>query len=271
MTHTPLYLRQIVLAVVDLAKAAEDLCHVFETDIVHTDPSVSQFGLRNAVVRLGSQFVELVTPLDDSAPINRYLSRHGEGLYAVLLQCDDDLAYRRRADELGIRRVMELEAGDFRCFQLHPSDAGISVILEIDRQPNGPYGAYYPGGGGSAAVGASASPVITDISMVAPDPDKVAKRWGQLLLRSATIDSTHAVMPLDNAELRFFSRVDPAATVGISARGLGDIVKRAAARGLPTRQDRLQVGGIWLDLSPVGAREIPAAASGMALNARPPR
>jgi hypothetical protein len=253
LTYVPLYLRQIVLAVADLPKTADDLCYVFDTEIVHTDPSVSEYGIRNVVVRLGSQFVELVTPLGNSAPINRYLSRHGEGLYAVLLQCDDDMTYRRRADELKIRRVLELEFGEFRCFQLHPIDAEISVILEIDQQPNGPYGAYYPGGGGPAAP-LSAPPVITGISVATADPGKLAERWGELLLRSARIDSKHAAVSLDNAELHFLSRADPADTIGISVHDPEDTIERAASRGLPTGDSRVQAGGIWLDLSRMSLR-----------------
>jgi hypothetical protein len=234
-----LYLRQVALAARDLEPVVEDICAVFETEVRHVDPDIGEFGLCNAVISVGSQFVEVVSPLTESASASRFIARRGEGLYALLLQCDDAGEYRARTDELGIRRLMELESGDFRCFQMHPSDARSSVLLEIDQQPGAPRGPYYPGGNivfepGAARIGAVHIPVA--------DPAQLAARWGQLLGRPLTSDTPG--VDLDNAALRFVGDPTTRAVVEVTVSDGQRAREIAAGRGLLTADDTVTVGGL---------------------------
>jgi hypothetical protein len=195
-----LYLRQLVLAVADLDRVLDDACAIFATKMLHSDPEVGEFGVRNAVFALGTQYIELLAPLTHTAPVARFLARHGEGLYAVMLQCEDDRPYRSTAQTLGIRAILDLERGDYRCCQLHPVDAGLPVILEIDQQPGGPSGPYYPAGNGIPEQGSSGRSRIDAICLAVPDPEVVAGRWRRLL-NLAT--APEAAVPLGNAAIRF--------------------------------------------------------------------
>jgi hypothetical protein len=195
-----LYLRQLVLAVFDLDRAVDDACAVFDTKVLHTDPAVASYGVRNAVIPIGTQYLELMEPLTDAAPAARFLTRHGAGLYAVLLQCDDDRPYRHTAQRLGIRSILEHESGDFRCVQLHPVDAGLPVILEIDQQPGAPHGPYYPAGNDTPEPGACDRARVVGLELPAAAPREMAARWRELLTLPAQDSAT---VPLDNAVLRF--------------------------------------------------------------------
>ena len=246
-TATPLYLRQVALAARDLDKTVDHICAVFDTDVRHRDTSIAEFGLHNAVIGLGAQFMEVVSPLNDAASASRFIERRGEGLYALLLQCEDDEHHRARIDELGIRRLMELEHGDFRCFQLHPSDARTSVLLEIDRQPDPPHGRYYPGGNTAPPPGASKAGRLTGVTIPGPDPGQLAARWAQLLGRPLASDA--ASVDLDNASLRFPAGEPAGATVDVVVPDPDRATEVAAARGLEVGPGRVTIGGLHFSLT----------------------
>ncbi len=46
-------------------------------------------GIRQAILPLGSAFVELITPLSEEGPVAGFLKDRGEGLYLVSLEVDD--------------------------------------------------------------------------------------------------------------------------------------------------------------------------------------
>ena len=75
MTNTYLRLRQICLVARDLDLVVDDLCAVFGVKVCHRDPEVGQFGLRNALMPFGSNFLEVVSPLRDGTAAGRYLGR----------------------------------------------------------------------------------------------------------------------------------------------------------------------------------------------------
>lgn len=204
-----MYLRQLVLAVEDLDRTVDDACAIFDTKVVHSDPGVAEYGVRNAVIALGNHYIELMEPIDGSAPAARFLARHGEGLYAVLMQCEDYRRYRAIAQGLGVRLILEVEHGNFRCFQLHPTDAQLPVILEIDEQPGGPSGPYYPAGNGFPETGPRPRTGISAVEVVTPRPDRAADRWRQLLGHAETVGS-----------VRFVDRSPSRATVHVT---VGDL------------------------------------------------
>jgi hypothetical protein len=175
--------------------------------------------------------------------------RRGEGLYAILLQCDDDDLYREQVEALGIRSIMELEYGDFRCFQTHPKDAGISVILEIDRQPGGPDGPYFPGGNVAPSPGSADVAAIRAVQMPSSAPRQVAGRWSQLLSKSVSDESCPVSVVLDNAALVFPEQPNRSATLEIAVVSPETVLKKAMERGLATESDNVFSAGVRLVLS----------------------
>ena len=85
-----LRLRQIALVARQLAPVVDDLRELFGLAVAYRDPSVEAFGLENAVLPVGNQFLEVVAPIREGTAGGRYLERRrGDGGYMVILQCDD--------------------------------------------------------------------------------------------------------------------------------------------------------------------------------------
>ena len=224
-----LFLRQVVLVAEDLDDAVDRLHAALGLDVAHADPAVAQFGLVNAVLPVGSQFLEVIAPTAADAPARRFLDRRGgPGGYQVVLQTDDRTPYRARAGELGIRIVLEFTEDDFTCLQLHPADIG-GALLEIDEQPGGPDGPWHPAGDDWASAVRTETVVgITGVRVQSASPGEVAQRWSEVLGRPVVDDAS---IELDNATIRFvvdtdgrgpgLSGVELAVAEGASA---GDVV-----------------------------------------------
>ena len=128
-----LRLRQVALVANQLAPVVEDLRAVLGLEVGFNDPGVATFGLENAILPVGTQFVEIVAPVKEGTAGGRYLERRGgDGGYMVITQAEDHAARKQRVAELGVRTVLEFEEdGHYSCMQLHPADTGGS-FLEID-------------------------------------------------------------------------------------------------------------------------------------------
>src|ERR1700710_1141249 len=103
-----LRLRQIALVARDLDPVVAELHKELGVEIAFRDPSVDTFGLQNAVMPIGNQFLEVVAPIKESTAAGRYLDRRkGDGGYMVILQCDEHAARKARlGGELGVRFAM---------------------------------------------------------------------------------------------------------------------------------------------------------------------
>jgi len=208
-----LRLRQIALVAEELEPAVEELQDLFSLQVCYRDPGVAHFGLVNALLPLGNQFIEIVAPFREGTTGGRYLERRGgAGGYMVITQCDDHAPRRKRVEELGIRIVGQFESHEFRNMQMHPKDTGGS-FFEIDQQL-GPRalehdGPWEPAGGAKWQEARNTDRVarIAAAEIQADDPDAVAARWAQI----AQLDLIRKPVPtlqLDNATVRFVPCTD---------------------------------------------------------------
>src|SRR3954453_14462533 len=118
-----LRLRQLALVAADLDPVVDDLKSLFGVEVAFNDPSVASFGLKNAVMPVGHQFVEVVAPIQENTAGGRYLDgRKGDAGYMVILQTDDHPPYKQRVDDLGVRKVAEADEKNYSIMQLHPAD-----------------------------------------------------------------------------------------------------------------------------------------------------
>lgn len=209
-----LRLRQIALLAEQLEPVEQALIDVLGIAVCHRDPAVATFGLENALLPVGNQFLEVVAPTRPGTAGGRYLERRGgNGGYMVICQTDDHPPRRQRVAELGLRTVYDRDLDDYRIMQVHPKDSGGS-FLEIDAQlgPNGldVDGPWHPAGPDWKAgqrmdrvTGISAAEIQAD------DPVAVAERWSRIV--EIPLTRTAAGEPqltLDNAALRFVSCTD---------------------------------------------------------------
>ena len=243
-----LRLRQIALVARELAPVVDDLRAVFGLEVAYRDPGVASFGLENAVLPVGSQFVEVVAPLREGTAGGRYLERRdGDGGYMVILQCDDHAARKAKVDELGIRKVVEHDEPDYSIMQLHPQDTGGS-FLEVDVQVGGESldGPWMPAGPEwQAARRTDRVRGIAAAEIQSPDPRGLAERWSELLERPVSGDGT---IKLDNAWLRFVEATDGRGEglggVDLLSTDRAAVVETAAARGLVGTDGEVLLGGV---------------------------
>jgi len=195
-------LRQVALVAHDLDAVLGELHEAFDLDVAFRDPGVASFGLQNAVLPVGNQFIEVVSPVKEGTAGGRQLERlGGDGGYMVICHTDDHPAVRTRVSELGVRTAIDVEDHGYRILQLHPSDTGGS-FLEIDFQPGGedPNGPWMPAGPNwQQARRTDVVGGITAVVVQSRDPDKTAARWGEI----TALDVRDQLLALDNATVTF--------------------------------------------------------------------
>lgn len=205
-----------------LEPVVDELSSELKLRVAYRDPSVAMFGLHNAVLPVGSQFVEVVSPLPGPDGTGTAAGRHlarlgGDGGYMVICHTDDQDRVRSRASQLGVRIAFEANEHGYRILQLHPRDTGGS-FLEVDYQPGGadPWGPWTPAGPDwRSAVCTDVVEGIAGVTVASTDVARTARVWGSLLGLEV---GEGPVIALENATVRFVpGPVD--ALVGVTLSG----------------------------------------------------
>ena len=122
-------LRQVVIAARDRDATVQKLHDALGIEVGFEDPGVGAFGLVNAVMPVGDQFLEVVTPVTDDAAAHRWIERNGgDGGYMAIFQFDDLDAARARVDQLGVRTVWKSDHDIIKGTHLHPKDMGGAIV-----------------------------------------------------------------------------------------------------------------------------------------------
>lgn len=171
-------LRQVALVAADLDPVVDELCAAFDLTVCFRDPGVGEFGLHNALMVIGDQFLEVVSPTTDGTTAGRLIEkRSGDGGYMAIYEVDD---LDRRVEHLAAHDVRIVWAGDFATIRgrhLHPSDVG-GAIVSID-QPV-PQGSWTWGGPDWRPHQSSVAAGIAGVTVGAGDPAAMAARWDEL-------------------------------------------------------------------------------------------
>ena len=191
-------MRQICLVARQLAPVVEQIQSVLELPVCHRDPGVGKYGLENALFPIGDKFLEVVAPVRDGTTAGRYLDRRGgDGGYMVITQCDDLASRRKRCEALAVRIANEIGYPEYHELQLHPRDVG-AAMLSFGWQA----GARAPGG----PAGLIRS--MTAAELQSEDPDRLARRWSEVIERPVRTEDGQRVIDLDDARLRFTEATD---------------------------------------------------------------
>jgi len=246
-----LRLRQICLVARDFEPVIDDLKAVFGLEVCYVDPGVRRFGLENSLLPIGSQFLEVVSPIEEGTAGGRYLERRGgDGGYMVITQCDDHAPRRRRVEELGIRLAHHFEREGFQNMQLHPKDTGGS-FFEIDCQTDdmASDGRWLPAGPDwKPAQRLDVVSAILAAEIQSPRHQELADLWGRIaeIPVETDIDGWPQIQ-LENSVIRFVAPTDgrPEGLGGLDLQ----VVDReraltvAAERGCPVDGDTVVVCG----------------------------
>jgi Glyoxalase-like domain len=183
MVHAGLYhagvlrLRQVVVAARDLDSTVEHLCSELALTVCFNDPGVAEFGLHNALLSVGDQFIEVVSPIADNTAAGRLLDRRQASVCAYMVMFEvDDLDERLQA--LTDARVRTVWSGDFptiRGRHLHPGDIG-GAIVSLD-QTNPPGSWLWGGPTWTPHSDNSVVSTIAGYTIAVDDPAAVTTMW----------------------------------------------------------------------------------------------
>jgi catechol 2,3-dioxygenase-like lactoylglutathione lyase family enzyme len=176
-------LRQVAMIAPDLDAVVDELCATFGLKVCFHDPGVAEFGLRNALLLVGDQFLEVLSPTREATTVQRLLDRRGgAGGYMPIFEVDD---LDERIDQLTANDVRIVWAGDFpdiRGRHLHPRDVG-GTLVSIDQPvPSGSWrwgGPDWEARSGELLQGAAVT-AIEGVVVSAADPEAMSTRWAQL-------------------------------------------------------------------------------------------
>ncbi len=238
-------LRQIALAARDLADTVDTLGEVLGIEVAFNDPGVAVFGLENAVMPIGETFLEVVSPARANTTAGRFIERRGgDSGYMVIFQVEELASHRARLGPLGIRIVWEGKQKGAATLHLHPRDVG-GAILSLDTM-EAPGAWEWAGPKWRQHVRVDVSRAIVGAVLEAPEPERLAARWSEVLARPLERDGEgRAQLSVEGGRLRFAK----GASDGVIAieLALADPARfRAAAerRGVWTADGAALIGGV---------------------------
>jgi hypothetical protein len=246
-----LRIRQIVLAAHNLAETVEQLSAVLGLQVCYRDPGVAEFGLENALMPIGDQFLEVVSPTRSNTAAGRHLDRHGDSGYMLLLQTDDLQRDRARFDRLGVRTIWESKRPDIAAVHLHPKDIG-GAIVSVD-QPEPPEAWPWAGPDWRNCVSGQGAQRVISATMGSTDPAAIAERWAEVLGTAAPKDHAQGKqISLQADELLLQSAAaDIIVGFGLEMKEPEAALQRAREQGLMVEDDVAVVCGTRFRLSRV--------------------
>lgn len=129
-------IRQVAAIVPDLEPVVERLHALFDVE-PSTRQELTPFGLKNAVIPIGEQFLELLQPIRDDVSGARYLAKRGPGFYMLIFEGTEGVRPREEAEQAGIPVVWTADRERFCTVHFHPkSMAGVLVSVDTSKIPD---------------------------------------------------------------------------------------------------------------------------------------
>lgn len=240
-----LRIRQLALVARELEPVVEDLCAVLDVQVCFRDPGVATFGLVNALMPIGNQFLEVVSPDKEDTSAGRLLDRNGgDSGYMVILQTDDLVGARARAEGAGARVVWELELDDIATVHLHPRDVGGAIVSIDDSKDPGEW--RWAGPDWRAKVSTDVVSGIRAAEIEASAPDALARRWAELFGRGVVPTDYGTEWEIDDGGMVRFLKAEGREGfrgIELEAPGRARALEVAQERGLPVDGDAVTICG----------------------------
>ncbi|MEE3328470.1 MAG: VOC family protein [Myxococcota bacterium] len=249
-------LRQIALMTDDLEKATSDLTDLLESDVCFRDPGVALFGLRNVLIPLGSDFLEVLAPEREDTAGGRHLKRRGPGGYMIIFHCADGTAAREHALQAGARAVWQHDESGIHATHFHPSSLpGAIVSVDSMEESNSDYCRpdarwHWAGPDWKKYRRDNGILGLSGAVIQAPDPDGAAARWREVLDLPSSENRSHAAQ-LDMGELLFEPGPNEDAfftAFKLRHNNIPRLLARAEDQGLSHDENGVNVAGIRIEL-----------------------
>lgn len=261
-------LRQVALVAHDLTPIVTALEQALGLQVAYRDPAVAEWGLVNAVLPVGGEFLEVVQPVRPDVSAARYLQRRGgDAGYMIILQAEDAQAERRRLQARGIKGVAQADTRQFSFTHFHPADF-TGVLASIDSMPG--VAAWrardsewaYAGPNWRDARSTTHVVGLDSVTIQHPDPEAAAAHWADLLGASRRDGSRGPEVELDHGRICFVAVPEDSALKDGANAGAGivrlDLIApdpdgiraRAREHGIALDGDALVIGGVRIALHP---------------------
>ena len=200
-------LRQICFVSNDLENALSSFSFITGSDVCFRDEGVSYFGLKNGLLEVDGNFLEVVSPFKPNTTAERFLTRmNGDAGYMLIFECEDADTYRKKAVDLKIRDIWssDLKNG-VKATHYHPKDIG-GLIISVDSMNNTNWknkDSYWQWGGDSWRSNKNNKCSIKSITMNCINPGSLAKRWSSFLNLSLTNNDDRQCIKGDDFEIFF--------------------------------------------------------------------
>ena len=220
-----------------------DLCELFNFEVAFNDPGVAHFGLENAVIPIGTDFLEVVSPVEENTTAGRYLNkRGGDGGYMIIIQVDKFEDSQKLVNEYNIKTVWETDLPKAKAMHLHPKQMG-GAILSLDwMEPKESW--KWAGPNWEKNI---SGPIkgIDGVEIQSDDPELMLNTWLRVL-GDVERDHENKIL-LDNTWIKFSQAIDGRGP-GISAFSLkaensNEIIERAQNLGFMV-DDKITIGGV---------------------------
>ena len=246
-------LRQVAFIAKELQPIADQLGEVFGLKVGFRDPGVEYFGLRNVVMPVGGEFLEVLEPFRDDASGARYLARRGgDAGYMVILQDADALAHRARLQADGVRVIATSRDATYQYTHFHPGDCA-GVLMSLDSVPGKaawrePKSAWPPAGPNWREHQSEAALGISAVTIQSRDPLGACERWCALLDKPAATSGDELEIALERGRIRFVAPVDDDGTgvigLDVEVRDSPAALDRAREAGLPVAGGAVEICGV---------------------------
>ena len=251
-----LRLRQICLAAPRLAPVVDDLQTIFGLSVCHRDPKLIAYGLENALLPIGTDFLEVVAPVQPDTAAGRFIHRsQGHGGYMAIFQTDNPKQRQAAAQALGVRTAHEIDQPGYLSVQLHPRDCR-AAFIELGHSPGGEdcMGTWWPAGlHWQNHVQTRDTRRLQGIVLESPDPSALAGLWSQILETPLTQDGSAGDRPGAALRRLQFEQVSvgfepgPADCLGSVVVEVVDVaatLRRALDCGHRVQGHRFHLGGV---------------------------
>jgi hypothetical protein len=236
-------IRQIVMVSGLRDPIVNDLCELFNFEVAFNDPGVAHFGLENAVIPIGTDFLEVVSPVEENTTAGRYLNkRGGDGGYMIIIQVDKFEDSQKLVNEYNIKTVWETDLPKAKAMHLHPKQMG-GAILSLDwMEPKESW--KWAGPNWEKNI---SGPIkgIDGVEIQSDDPELMLNTWLRVL-GDVERDHENKIL-LDNTWIKFSQATDGRGP-GISAFSLkaensNEIIERAQNLGFMV-DGKITIGGV---------------------------
>ena len=193
-------IRQIVMVSALRDPIVNNLCELFECEVAFNDPGVGHFGLENAVIPIGTDFLEVVSPKEENTTAGRFLEkRNGDGGYMIIIQVDDFKDSKSLVEKNNIGVVWETDLPEAKAIHLHPKQMG-GAILSLDwMNPKESWKWAGPDWKNHISGAVSA---IDGVEIQSDNPKGMFESWCKVL-GDPKVDIEKNIIFLDNTWLKF--------------------------------------------------------------------